>query len=871
MKNKADICDNFYLYENTKMKQQVLWGWLSFLMLFVSEKAYSQQYTLQIEGSVEDAQTGEALPDVTVALRGTTIGTATSESGYFSIKATSDSLTLSVSYIGYETYYTTLKKGVNKLNIKLVQASYELDEVVVKPGKEKYSKKNNPAVEFVKKVAARRKLKDPYDRDYFSYNTYEQRTFARNDFDVEKARENWLYKKVDFIFDYVDSTSVKGRTILPLYNEEIIEDNFYRKSPHAERTLVKGTKRAGLVEIISEEGLKQFVDEAFQDVDIFQDNVPLFLNRFVSPLSSIGTNYYKYYLLDTLMIDGELCADLAFVPFNTESFGFIGHLYVTLDSTYFVKKVDLNVPRDINLNFVGDMNVTQEYMRTAEDSTRILLKNDIIVTFRLTAKDKGIYARRVALYRDHSFEKPDDMSVFEEKNPVMESEGARRQTDEFWNEARIGAEEVQKTSVEEMMAKLRDVPVFYWSEKIINVLINGYAQTSSTNSKFEFGPANTFLSGNALEGLRLRIGGTTTVNFSNRFFMDGYIAHGFADDKFKVNTIFEYSFNKKRTFRKEYPFHYLRAEYKYDINQIGQHYLYTNPDNIFMMLKRRENNLITYMRKAELSYYQENYTGFGYSIALRHLTEWATPDVPFSLIQADGSTIAASHYNSSQMEFFIRWAPNETFYQSRNYRYPITLDAPIITLSHITAKKDILGSGHDYNRTEIGLRKRFWLSPFGHVDLYAQAGKVWNRVPYPLLLIPNANLSYSIEPESFPLMNPMEFIHDQYASWEITYFLNGWLFNRLPLIKKIQLREVVSFRGWYGSLSDKNNPMIDGEGLYRFPENTYMMGDKPYMEIGLGVENIFKLIRLDYIWRLSYRDHEAAPNYGLRMKVKFSF
>ena len=871
MEKKNDLCRRYIFVKTIIMRQKIFF--LSVLFLFmglVSVESYAQ-YKIQVDGYVKDSETNEALSVVTVALRGTTVGTATGGNGYYSINSNSDSSILVVSFVGYETQTIQLKKGKNRVNIDLKPASYELGEVVIRRGRERYSRRENPAVEFVKKVIERRDLNNPKDKDYLSYKTYEQRTFAYDDFDVEKAKQNWIYKKVDFIFDYVDSTSVRGRTILPLYNEEIIEDNYYRKSPKTERKTVQGYKRAGLIEIISEDGIKQFIDEAFQDVDIFQDNVRLCLNRFVSPLSSIGTTYYKYYLLDTVKIDGVECLDLGFAPFNSESFGFVGHLFVTLDSTYFVKKVELNVPRDINLNFISEMSINQEYIRAEDDSTRILTKNDIAMIFSLTKKSKGSYARRVALYSNHSFDVPADMTVFDEKSPVMESEGARRQTEEFWEQARAGSTEVQKTSVEKMMAQLREVPVFYWSEKVINALVNGYVQTSETNSKFEFGPVNTFISGNALEGLRLRTGGGTTVNLSRQLFFDGYMAYGFKDEKFKGDAILEYSFNKKRTFRKEYPFHYLRAEYRYDINQIGQHYLYTNADNMFMMIKRRENNLLTYMRNVELSYYQENYKGVGYSVMLRHLTEWATPDVPFPLIKADGSTVADDHYTSAQLELFFRWAPKEKFFQSRNYRYPITLDAPIITLKHTMAHKGILDTDHNYNRTELGLRKRFWFSPLGYVDIYGQAGQVCDRVPYPMLLIPNANLSYSIEAETFPLMDPMEFINDRFLSWEMTYYMNGWLFNRLPLIKKLQLREVVTFRGWYGDLSDKNNPEKNGEGLYRFPENTYMMGDKPYMEFGVGVENVFKLLRFDYVWRLTYKDHAGVPNSGLRFKMVFSF
>jgi len=828
------------------------------------------QNTIQVEGYVKDSITNEALPYVNISLQGTLIGTTSGINGFYTLKATSDSMMLRVSYVGYDTKLIPLRRGTNRIDVFLSPSAYELDEVVIRPGRERYTRRGNPAVEFVQNIIERRGLYNPKDRDYFSYNMYEQRTFGFDNVDVEKGRQNWLLKQVDFIFDYVDSTSVRGRNILPLYNEEMIEDYYYRKSPRAERRITTGHLRNGIIEIISEEGIKTFIDEAFQDIDIFQDNIPFCLNRFVSPLSTIGPFYYRYYMLDTVMIDGEPCLDLGFVPFNTESFGFIGHLYVTLDSTYFIKRVDLNVPPDINLNFIAEMSIRQEYART-EDSTRLLLKNDIAAIVQIYKGTKGSYARRVALYRDHSFERPEDRSVFEEKNPAVESEGARRQTEEFWNKAREGTDDIQKTSVEKMMAQLREVPFFYWSEKVISGLVNGYVQTSDTDSKFEFGPMNTFFSGNALEGFRLRTGGTTTVNLSRQLFLDGYMAYGFGDKKLKGNAILEYSFNKKRNFRKEYPFHYLRAEYSYDINQIGQHYLYTNADNMFMMVKRRENNLLTYMRKAELSYYKENFKGFGYSAMLRHQTEWATPDVPFNLIQSDGTTKPADHYTSAQLELFLRWAPNEKFYQSRNYRYPITLDAPIFTLTHTMARKGILGTDHDYNKTILGIRKRFWLSPFGYVDMYGQAGQVWDRVPYPLLHIPNANLSYSIEAETFPLMDPMEFINDRFVSWEMTYYLNGWLFNRLPLIKKLQLREVASFRGWYGELSDKNNPRINGEGLYRFPENTYIMGDKPYMEIGAGVENIFKLFRLDYVWRLSYRDHKGMPNGGFRFKMVLAF
>ena len=842
---------------------------LVILMFCCSVKLYAQ-HTIQVEGFIRDSLTNEELPGVSVYIRGTTIGTATDINGYFSFEATTDSAVLGVSYLGYEEYFLPLKKtGNNKVNILLQPTAYQLADVYIRPTKEKYSKKENPAVEFIREVIKRREQHSPREHDFYSYDTYEQKSFAFNDFNEEEAREKWIYRKVDFIFDYIDTSVVSGKPILPVFNEEIIESNYYRKSPKSDRKVIQGIKRSGLIEIISEDGMTQILDEVFKEVDIFQNNIPLFLNRFVSPIATFGPDYYKYYLLDTLDIDGEKCLDLGFAPFNSESFGFVGHLYVTLDSTFFIKKSVLNVPRDINLNFVDRMTIEQTYDRT-DDSTRLITKNDIVVEFKVTQKSKGLYARRICVYRNHSFEPPLEY-VFKEKAPVIELAEARNKSDNFWQKNREETKEIQETSVERMMAQLREIPFFYWTEQVVSALINGYVQTSKTNSKFEIGPVNTFFSGNSLEGARFRLGGSSTVNLSRQLFADGYIAYGAGDGKLKGDIILEYSFNQKKNFRKEFPFHYLRAEYKYDINQIGQHYLYTNPDNLFMMLKRRKNNLITYMQTAEFSYYQENYQGFGYGVTARHLTEWATKYVPFEKISADGMTTPADHYRSAQLEFKIRWAPNEKFFQSRNYRYPITLDAPVITLSHITSRKGFLGSDYNYNRTDIGIRKRFWMSPFGYLDIYLQGGQVWNKVPYPLLIIPNANLSYSIEPESFALMDPMEFIHDRFMSWETTYFMNGALLNRLPLIKKLQLREVIAFRGWYGDLSKKNNPLESGEGLYVFPENSYSMNDGPYMEFSVGLDNILKLIRLDYVWRFSYKDHPDVPNSGLRFKMQFNF
>lgn len=827
-----------------------------------------------IKGVVTDSITGERLPYVSLIFKGTTIGTATDGDGNFSFSALTDVKNLEVSYLGYDTKEVKVIPGkTNNLKIKLAPNGITLNEVVVKPKKEKYSKKENPAVKFVKQVIASRESNDPRNHDYFQYDQYEKMVFAMNDYHP-KPKKNGKLGKFDFLIDFVDTLDV-GTTILPVSEKEKVESVYYRKEPKSEKRIVKGNKSSGVDEIFSRDGIQQFLNEVFREVDIFKNDIPLFLQRFVSPLSTIGPNYYKYYLLDTLNVNGQKCVDLGFVPFNSETFGFTGHLFVTLDSTFFVQKAILNVPKDINLNFVSGMTIEQTFERTP-DSTRIITKDDINVNFKLSEKSKGMYARRLNIYSNHSFDEPDAERalVFKESAPVITLKDAYQQSEDFWTSNRP-EEAIKKNpnSVEKLMAKFRSVPIFYITEKVVSVLVSGYIPTNKDplKSKFEFGPMNTAISGNAIEGARFRVGGTTTTAFSRNLFFDGYMAYGTKDEKLKYDALVEYSFNDRKEYRKEFPLNSIRLEYMYDINQLGQQYMYASKDNMFLAWKRQKDTRATYLRQAELTYYHEHYNGLAYGAVIRNRREYATEYAVFDRIGPDGAISPVKSYDMTELELKFRYAKDEKFYQTRNLRYPITFDALIFNFSHVMAKKDLLGSSYDYHRTDIGIQKRFWFSAFGYVDLITKAGKVWNKVPYPLLILPNANLSYTIQPESYTNMNAMEFISDEYASWDLTYYMNGNLLNRLPLVKKLKWREVFCFRGLWGHLTDKNNPMNGGEGLYLFPNGSYTLGKAPYMEASIGIENIFKFLRLDYVWRLNYRDHPGIQTKGVRFMMRMSF
>lgn len=827
-----------------------------------------------IKGTVTDSVTGEGLPYASLIFEGTTSGTSTDASGRFSFTTSTTDKVLKVSYLGYDTQEIGINTGqVNRLNIKMVSSEIALTEVTVKPKREKYKKRDNPAVAFVRKVIESRHSNDPRQQDYFQYDQYEKILFAKNEY-TQKEKKEGKTSRYEFLNEFVDTLD-NGTTILPVLEKERLLTVLYRKDPKSEKQVVRGYQSSGIDEIFSTDGVQQVLNEVFREVDIFKNDIPLFLQRFVSPLSTIGPNYYKYYMIDTLQVDGHQCVDLGFAPFNSETFGFTGHLFVTLDSTYFVKKAVLNVPKDINLNFVSQLSIEQTFERTA-DNTRLITKDDIGVIFKIIENSKGFYARRLNIYKNHSFEEPDatQSKLFKEQANVITQKDARNLSDDFW--ALNRPEEAMPrnaNSVKKLMKRLNDDPVFSVIKKGLTILVSGYVGThpDQAKSKFEFGPMNSTINYNDLEGTRFRVGGATTPAFNKHLLFDGYVAYGTDDKKMKYDVLVEYSFNERKEFRKEFPMHSLRFEYMYDVNKLGQDYMYTSKDNMMLMLKRKKDSRITYLRKAELTYTHEHFNGVSYGAVLRNLREYSTEFAEFNRIGADGTITPRDHYDMTELELKFRVGKNEKFYQTRNFRIPITYDALIFNFSHIMAVKNFLGSSYNYQRTELGFQKRFWLSAFGYIDLITKAGKVWTKVPYPLLILPNANLTYTIQPESYTNMNALEFINDEYVSWDLTYYMNGNLLNRLPLIKKLKWREVFCFRGLWGHLTSKNNPENGKEGLYQFPENTYEMGNTPYMEASVGIENIFKCMRVDYVWRLSYMSHDNIQKSGVRCTFQLSF
>lgn len=845
------------------MKWRKSFSCIIFLLLlsFISMNTNAQN---KIKGIVTDSLTGQVLPFVSIQVKGTGIGAMTDNSGKFSLSVPLSSKMLTVSSIGYKEKIILLNTyKTSYLKIQLTPTGYDISEVVIKPSKMKYSKKGNPAVDFIRKVIDSKDKYNPYNKGFYSYQHNEKVIVALNNFQKEKNKG--LLQTFSFLINYVDTSRLSGKPILPVSNKEKVEDFYYQRSPKIEKRVVNAKKSSGIDEMLPEESVNQVLDEVFKDVDIYGNNISLFLRPFVSPLSTGATVFYKYYLMDTLMVGGERCVDLAFVPFSSQSPGFTGHLFITLDTTYFVKKVRFNFPKDINLNFIQDMSIEQEFSR-APDGTRLLMHDDIEVEFSILSFFNGFYARRTNNYSHHSFDSLAVASVLSRISTNVRSVSIATKPESYWVDNRLDSASKKNKSVENMLLQLRSKKLYSIGEKIFSALVTGYIETAAQNNKVTLGPVYSTISSNIVEGVRLRAGGLTTANLNDHLFAKGYMAYGTADQKLKYQAALEYSFDKKQKQANEFPIHSFSVSYSYEINRLGQFYS-TSADNVLLSLKRQPDDKITYQRKLELNYNREFQSQFSVGLDVRYRTDIATQYLPFV---DNGTGYNIPSYTMGETVLRFRYAPGEKIYQTPLKRYAVTRNAPVFTLSHTLAFKGLLGSTYNYSRTEFGFRKRLWFSALGNANVIVRAGKVWSKDPFPLLIIPNANLSYLVQYDTYSMMNATEFINDQYVSWDLNYNLSGFILNRIPLIQDLKLREIVSFRGMYGSLSDRNNPAFSN-GLYTFPAGSYTMGKDPYLEAGVGVENIFKVLRIDYVWRMTYLNHPNIDKTGLRFILDFNF
>lgn len=822
--------------------------------------------TTTVQGTVKDSITGEPIAFATVSFENSSVGKLTDDGGKFKINNKNNITKVAVTFMGYNSKTFTVPAGqTTNLTILLVPEGVNLNEVVVRPKKEKYSKKDNPAVALIKKVI---KNKNNYlinNQGYYKSEEYDRIFFALNEFDINQPQ----FKKLKFLEDYATTSKIDDKKILPFSIRETLTDVYYRKDPNATRRVVKAHKREGLDQGMNAETMDAVISETFKNIDITENNIYLLLQDFVGPLSSsISVDFYKWYIMDTVTIDNERYINLGFVPFNSRDVGFSGNLYVTTDTTYAVKRVDLRVPSKINVNFVEEMIIKQEFEKLSPD---LWIPKQYTTAIELSLYGAiKMYIEKVKTFDNFVFNQPVDL-IFDNPSPEIYLSDYKKHDEDFWKENRP-PDFNQDYHLATMMDALMQNTFWKILIKTANIISSSYIATSKDEekNKLDIGTALTFYSHNELEGHRFRLTASTNKNFHPHLFLYGYAAYGTKDNKFKYMGEVTWAFNKRDYHKDEFPRNNLSISYKYDVNALGQRFLQAERDDIFMSLSSSKNTKLTYDRMTQVSYLKEYYSGF--SVNLYGVTQYKKPglNVAFEHINEFNQLDTLSNMKTTELGLELRYAHNEAFFQRRRQRRSLPSKGVIVSLSFAAGLKDFLDGQYDYQKLSLSVSKQFWIPPVGRIYTNVQAEKIWGEVPYTLLLSPNANSSYTIQRGSFYLLEPLEFISDQQVSWDVSWRLNGWLFNRIPLIKALKLREVVGFRGFIGDLSKKNNPAYD-RGLILFPKDSYTMGKTPYMEYSLGIENIFQFFRIDYVRRLNYLDNPGISKDGIRISFDMSF
>ena len=857
------------------MKTKYIKSFLLFLLLGCCISVSAQN----IQGVVTDSLTNEPIPYLSVFYEGKGVGSITDNDGNYKVETRKGWNKLTFSAVGYVTKVVNIIPGVTKnLNVRMRPDDIMLDEVVVKPKREKYSRKNNPAVELMKKVIAHKKNNKLSENDYYQYNKYQKITMSLNDVTPEML-EKGMYKKMPFLKDQIELCEETNKFILPISVDETASQKIYRKHPKSEKTIIKGMSSTGVNELFATgDMLSTVLKDVFTDVNIYDNDIRLLQYPFISPISSSDAiSFYKFYIMDTTFVDKDKCFHLTFVPNNSQDFGFTGHLYVLADSSYTVKKCTMNLPKKSGVNFVDNMDIIQEFEQLPNGEW-VLKTDDMIVEMTLMKIMQGFQIRRTTRYSDYAFDEL-PQQLFKRKGVEIKEADAMMRGDDFWNQYRPVPLTQTESSMDMLVKRLEQMPGFKYVIFVLKAFIENFVETGTKEhpSKVDIGPVNTMISNNYIDGLRLRMSAQTTANLNPHLFLKGYYAYGFKDHRSKYMGEVEYSFNKKEYLPREFPKNSITFSYQYDVMSPTDKFLKTDKDNVFVSFKTSTVDQMSYVRNIALKY--ENETQFGLKTTVEVKNSKDEPTGGLAYITNDDQKTLIPEIQTMEASLAFRYAPGETFVNTKQRRIPVSFDAPVFTLSHTAGFKGVLGGEYNYNLTEIGLYKRFWFSSWGKIDMFVKGGAQWNKVPFPLLIMPAANLSYILQRETFNLINNMEFLNDRYASLDVSWDLNGKIFNRIPLLKKLKWREAIGFKMLYGHLTDKNNPMKhpgDSE-LFLFPTRdgrptSFVMDPKtPYMECSVGIHNIFKILHIDYVRRLNYLDHPDANKWGVRFMVMMTF
>lgn len=828
--------------------------YIALALLFSTLYAQAQQTV--VKGRVTDGATGEAIPFVSVLFLGTSTGTTTDFDGYYTLKTTEKVDSIRASFLGFNVEKRAVKSGTTQtINFQMVETATEVEEVVIRPGE-------NPAHKIIKQAQELRPKNEYTSLEAYQYESFTKVQLAIDNLS-EKFKNRKMMKPIMPLFDTVAHLSDNGKPVLPVFISESLSDYYKLKNPTRTREYIKATKIVG-VGVTDGSLTSQIIGSSFQQYNFYANWVYILDKNFVSPISNAALGYYVFTLRDTVKIDGKDCYEIQVNPKRAGDLAFKGKIWIQ-DSTFALKRLILEIGKSANLNFVDKLKIQQELEQTdagpwLPSKTRVLLNIQ-----EISKNSPGMVALFYTSNKDFVVNQPKPVKFYD--TPLEVAEDATQFDKEFWDSSRHEKISQSEKRVYQMVDTLRNLPAVKTWIEYVDIIINGYKEVG----KVDIGPYALIYGYNNLEGNRFRLGFKTNEYFSRKWTLRGYLAYGTLDGRFKYQARVDRILSRKHWTT-------LTLSYKDDVEQIGvtdQDYATSNLFNQLSLFQADQlNRTIDYKARIGREF-RKGITGW---LTTRNKSYIFTPirDFNFAYItnteDPNNPAIANSFINTS-VTAKIRVAMKELFIIDGNDRVSIGNGfAPQLEVSYTRGLKNVLDGGFNYDKIDFSLRQYVVFGTLGQGDYILTAGKVFGALPYPLLFVQRGNEAFVSSRNAYNLMNFFEFVTDQYVALNYEHHFDGLFTNRTPLIKKWKLRLFATGKGVWGSVTKENLALLPETDAAGRPVSGFgEINREPYIEVGYGVENIFKVIRVDFIHRLTHLDNPNARPFGVKLQLQLTF
>tara|TARA_Y100000385_G_scaffold145562_1_gene151184 strand:+ start:29406 stop:31901 length:2496 start_codon:yes stop_codon:yes gene_type:complete len=810
-----------------------------------------------INGRVIDANSGEPLPYVAIRGLNVQLGAVTDFDGYYTISTDKIVDSIVASYMGY----TVSKKSVTQnktqtINFSLAEQASSLKEFVVRPGG------INPALIIMKRAQKRKKNYNPEKIEFYQYQGYSKVQLAVDNV-TDKFKKRKIFKAMEPLFDSISSFSdTSSKKVLPVFISETISDYYFRKFPRRTKEVIKATKIQG-VGVGDESYVSQILGSTFQQYNFYENNLYILDKDFISPLSITANTYYYFTLKDSVVIDGKSCYQIRVDPKNPIDLVFSGTIWIETKS-YALKQLNLEITDKANINFIEKLKIQQEFTEV-EPTYWLPKKTRVLIDIaELTDNTLGMIGLYYNSAKNISVNNVQELPFYEDKISVEENSFDR--SDNFWDTARHERISADDKKVYLMVDSLKNQPLIKSYIDIVEIAVEGHIP----KNKVDLGPWYYLLGYNSLEGLRSRIGFRTSPKFHEDFQFRCYGAYGIKDQKFKYGLFSDYVFSRSKWSK-------IGASVKKDVELIGL----TNENNgtsaLYDAFAMFGTNQLNRSFAKSIWFEKELVKGYTQLIEFRHKTFEFEPVSSFKFgyyNTPNDSLSIKSNYDITSVRLKGRLSHKEQFIYRRNNRYSMgNLKAPVLSIDYMHSFSNLIGGDFEFDKIGIELWQFNSLGNFGTFEYTIKAFQTFGQAPYPSLFIMRGNQSYFSNRQSYNLMDFFEFAADRYVSFDYEHQFNGLIMNRIPLAKKLKWRSFINAKGVYGKMSEKNKLLMPLNNISITNPN-FFTNRKPYVELGYGIENIFRFVRVDFIHRITYLDKTKHPNakpFGVKFNAVLRF